>query len=174
MLSKKSKLCLALSTVLLVSACNDSADKAVTPQVNTAPQAAASSITTRTDTAVTARLTAVDAEGDNLRYSSNTEPANGQVLIAIDGVFTYTPNAEFVGSDSFKFTVSDGKLSTTATVSVQVTTLQVSLRSAVRDAYAQDAQSKPLSVNGRAFNQDVLDTAEFADLVAAGVVANNE
>ena len=174
MLSKKSRLCLALSTLLVITACNDSDDKMVTPKVNTAPQAAASSISTQTDTAVTARLTAVDAEGDGLSYSVNAEPVNGKVLIASDGAFTYTPNAEFVGNDSFKFTVSDGKLSSTATVSVQVATLQVSLRSAVRDAFAQDAQSKPLSINGRAYNQDVLDTAELADLVAAGVVANNE
>ncbi|MEM4203843.1 MAG: cadherin-like domain-containing protein, partial [Candidatus Methanomethylicaceae archaeon] len=50
-----------------------------------------------------------------------TGPTNGTVTLNPDGTFSYTPNASYVGSDSFTFTWSDGvSLSDTATVSLDV------------------------------------------------------
>ena len=49
-------------------------------------------------------------------------PANGTVNLNPDGSFTYTPNAGFVGTDSFTYKASDGKLdSNLATVTITVT-----------------------------------------------------
>lgn len=45
-----------------------------------------------------------------------------------------------------------------------------SYRQFVRDAYAQDADAMPLTVNDKEFTYDVMDTAEFDDLVQGGTV----
>ncbi|MEX2188303.1 MAG: cadherin-like domain-containing protein, partial [Pirellulales bacterium] len=48
-------------------------------------------------------------------------PANGMVSVNPDGSFTYTPNLDFYGLDTFRFAVSDGvDNSNDATVSIQV------------------------------------------------------
>tara|TARA_R110000787_G_scaffold280905_1_gene391910 strand:+ start:16700 stop:19708 length:3009 start_codon:yes stop_codon:yes gene_type:complete len=48
-------------------------------------------------------------------------PANGTVSIATDGSFTYTPNAGFYGTDSFRYRISDATgLTDTATVTITV------------------------------------------------------
>ena len=40
------------------------------------------------------------------------------VTLDLDGSFTYTPDADYCGSDSFTYVVSDGVLTDTATVNV--------------------------------------------------------
>ena len=48
-------------------------------------------------------------------------PANGTVSLSPDGSFTYTPNTGFIGTDSFTYKASDGKLdSNLATVTITV------------------------------------------------------
>ena len=66
------------------------------------------------------RIGDTDADGDALTIDSTTLPANGSVVIEADGTLTYTPNANFSGSDSFDYTVVDGN-GGTATGTVQVT-----------------------------------------------------
>lgn len=59
--------------------------------------------------AVTASLPpATDADHDALRYSLLSDPASGAVDLAAGGAFTYVAKAGFSGSDSFRFSVSDG------------------------------------------------------------------
>src|SRR5690606_7467922 len=48
-----------------------------------------------------------DAEGDALTASLVTAPVNGTVVLNADGSFTYTPNANYNGSDSLKYQVCD-------------------------------------------------------------------
>ncbi len=63
-----------------------------------------------------------DADGDILSVVGNTDPTNGSVVYNGDGTFTYTPDAGFIGSDSFEYTLSDGDGPTdTATVTIDVT-----------------------------------------------------
>ncbi|MEN9466155.1 MAG: hypothetical protein RL081_156 [Pseudomonadota bacterium] len=50
-----------------------------------------------------------------------SNPANGTVVVNADGTFTYTPNANFTGADSFTYTITDADGDTsTATVSFNV------------------------------------------------------
>jgi hypothetical protein len=50
-----------------------------------------------------------------------TDPSNGTVKLNPDGSFTYTPDADFFGTDRFVYEVSDGGLGTdTATVTLTV------------------------------------------------------
>lgn len=62
-----------------------------------------------------------DANGDALVAVLKTGPANGTVSIANDGSFVYAAKAGFLGTDSFVYTASDGKLATAATVTLTVT-----------------------------------------------------
>ena len=70
--------------------------------------------------------TDVDA-GTTLTASLVASAANGTVTLNADGSFTYTPAANFNGTDSFTYTASDGTaVSNVATVTITV--------SAVNDA----------------------------------------
>jgi hypothetical protein len=54
---------------------------------------------------------ATDAENDPIIVSLVSGPAHSTLALNSSGSFTYTPNAGFVGSDSFTFRASDGLLS---------------------------------------------------------------
>lgn len=92
----------------------------ITP-VNDLPVANNQSISVNEDTLYSGTLTATDVEGSPLTYSAVTQPSNGVLVINANGSFTYDPNQDYNGSDSFTFRVNDGTAnSTTATVSITV------------------------------------------------------
>ncbi|MEI2301279.1 Ig-like domain-containing protein [Ensifer sp. MJa1] len=92
--------------------------------VNDAPTTQPVSVETNEDMPVAGQIVASDVDGDALGYAvkAGAGPANGSVqLDAATGAWTYRPNANVNGSDSFTVVVSDGKGgSTEATVSVTV------------------------------------------------------
>ncbi|MBA8821446.1 uncharacterized protein YhjY with autotransporter beta-barrel domain [Ochrobactrum sp. P6BSIII] len=53
---------------------------------------------------ITGSLTAT---GNRVTFSLLTVPASGSVVLNTNGTFTYTPNVEFVGDDSFVFRATD-------------------------------------------------------------------
>ncbi len=75
------------------------------------------------DTPFNGILTADDPEHDPLLFGQSTPPVHGDVLISEDGAFTYTPDLDWSGEDSFGFTVSDGKAEGHGLVSIRVTPL---------------------------------------------------
>jgi cyclophilin family peptidyl-prolyl cis-trans isomerase len=64
-----------------------------------------------------------DADDDDLTVTTNTEPTHGTLSDPdSQGVVTYTPDDDFVGTDTFTYTISDGNNgSDTATVTITVT-----------------------------------------------------
>ncbi|PSW02608.1 retention module-containing protein, partial [Photobacterium lipolyticum] len=91
---------------------------------NTQPEANNVSVTTEEDTPVSGQLTATDVDGDTLSFATGTEPQNGSVTVNTDGTWTYTPNENYNGGDSFTVVVSDGNGGTdTITVNVGVTSV---------------------------------------------------
>ena len=89
--------------------------------INDAPVANDASITTNEDTAYSGTLTGSDADGDTLSFAKATDPAHGTLTVNTNGAFTYTPAANYFGSDSFTFSVNDGHGgSDTGTVNITV------------------------------------------------------
>ena len=85
--------------------------------VNDAPVAQSGlSGTTNEDESVSVLLSGSDVDGDVLTYSISSQTTNGTVEISGSNA-TYVPNANFNGSDSFTFTVSDGALDATPAAS---------------------------------------------------------
>ncbi|NWG07638.1 MAG: BMP family ABC transporter substrate-binding protein [Chloroflexi bacterium] len=68
-------------------------------------------------------ILANDTDVDPITAVKLTDPAHGALALNLDGSFTYTPNTNFVGNDSFTYQASDGILtSNIATVAIQVGT----------------------------------------------------
>ncbi len=88
--------------------------------INDAPVAKSSPVSVDEDSPFSGRLQATDVDGDQLTFALASQPANGGVLLNADGSFTYTPKADFNGSDSFSYKVSDGTLESSATATVTV------------------------------------------------------
>jgi VCBS repeat-containing protein len=97
----------------------------VTSDINTPPVATpVDAITTPKNTSKSGTLTGTDADGDTLTFSKVADPTSGTVIINSDGTYTYDPNIDYTGADSFTFKVNDGTVdSAPATVSITVTTV---------------------------------------------------
>ena len=115
---------MALGFCLLLLPCGIFAQ---TPPANQPPVAVDDEAVTTKDTPVTIDVVNNDSDPDgvlNLASVANTSPANGTVLYNGDGTFTYTPAADFIGTDSFTYTIADSATppltSNTATVSIDV------------------------------------------------------
>ena len=89
--------------------------------INDAPVAEAMAFSGAEDSAITGALVATDVEPGDLAFSlaADGAPAHGAVEIDADGGFTYTPDENYSGEDSFSYQVVDaaGAVST-ATVSL--------------------------------------------------------
>jgi VCBS repeat-containing protein len=92
--------------------------------INTLPTAAGASLTLAEDTIATGdlRTLASDADGDVLTFTSAQDPAHGALVLNANGTYTYTPNANFNGTDSFSYRVTDADGATTiATLALTIT-----------------------------------------------------
>ncbi|MBB91622.1 MAG: hypothetical protein CMF68_11655, partial [Magnetovibrio sp.] len=91
---------------------------------NDAPTADADTASGDEDTTITGTLTANDPDlGDTLTFAvaGGGQAANGTVTIQSNGAFSYVPNTEFSGTDSFTFRVTDAAgIASTATVTITV------------------------------------------------------
>ncbi|MGV0795174.1 Ig-like domain-containing protein [Mycolicibacterium sp. XJ1819] len=99
----------------------------VTP-VNDAPVARDDSYTVAEDTTLNVPAAGgvlagdTDVDGDTLTVTGHTQPANGTVTVSANGALTYTPDADYHGTDTFSYTISDGNGGTdSATVTITVT-----------------------------------------------------
>ncbi|EFL87577.1 rhizobiocin/RTX toxin, partial [Ahrensia sp. R2A130] len=75
---------------------------------NDAPTAADDAVTTNEDAAVSGAVIVNDIDGDVLTATLGTAPTNGTVIVNTDGTYTYTPAADFNGTDTFTVSVDDG------------------------------------------------------------------
>jgi hypothetical protein len=125
---------------------------------NHAPVADAQSISTAEDTAKAITLTGSDADGDSLTYSVVAGPAHG-TLSGSAPALTYTPAANYNGSDSFTFKVNDGTVdSTIATVSITVTAVNnapiITEGASTNVSMSPDGSPRPFSLSLHAMDVD--------------------
>ena len=111
--------------------------------VNDAPVAADDAYTVDEDATLTIDAAGgllandTDVDGDALTAALVTGPANGTLTLNADGSFSYTPNADFNGTDTFTYSVSDGALTSEGTVTITVNPVN-DAPVAVDDAYTVD------------------------------------
>ncbi len=127
--------------------------------VNDPPDAVNNNYTTNEDTPVSGNVITDDTgegldsdlDGDTLTVTGNSDPSNGSVTVNSDGSYTYTPDANFNGTDSFTYTISDGNGGTdTATVNITVDPVN-DAPNAVNESYTVEANEN----NGDGFNSSV-------------------
>ena len=89
--------------------------------VNDTPVAADATFETNEDEPLAGTLAASDVDGDLLSFSLVGAPINGVVELLAPDAFTYTPDPNFFGTDSFTFKANDGDLdSNVATVFITI------------------------------------------------------
>jgi lipopolysaccharide export system protein LptA len=86
-------------------------DLPTTTPINQAPKAVADSATVDYGQSVRINVLSNDSDPDNdtLTVQSFTNPAHGTVSKDSQNILTYTPAIGFSGTDSFTYTISDGK-----------------------------------------------------------------
>uniref|UniRef100_UPI002FCDDD45 Ig-like domain-containing protein n=1 Tax=Massilia sp. S19_KUP03_FR1 TaxID=3025503 RepID=UPI002FCDDD45 len=138
---------------------------------NIGPVGAADAATLAEDASVSGNLLAndSDSDGDALQVDTTpvTGPAHGTLLLAADGSFTYTPEANYNGADSFTYRVidADGGVST-ATVSLTIAAVN-DVPQAAPLADHSDTTGMAVSFNaGAAFSDVDGDTLSYS---AAGL-----
>lgn len=97
-----------------------------------APLANDDPLVTDVDSSATGNVLANDT-GTQLAVSGNTTPLHGSAQITADGSLTYTPEAGYVGTDSFSYTVTD-PVRQTSTARV-IVTVRPAPPTAVNDSF---------------------------------------
>lgn len=103
----------------------------------------------------------IDVDGDVLTVTSVTQPAYGTVVINSDGTVKYTPTADYVGNDSFTYTIVD-EHGATDTATVTLTVNKVNEAPTITNGYAvvseealvdgiKDTQGNPDSTNSKVY-----------------------
>ena len=95
-----------------------------------------------------------DTEGNALTTILVSDVSNGALTLNADGSFTYTPNANFNGADSFSYKVNDGDDSNVATVMLTINPVN-DVPVGVDDTYTV-AEDQTLDRNGGAGAEGVL------------------
>jgi hypothetical protein len=123
--------------------------------VNDAPSSAADAYASDEDTPLTIDAASgvltndSDVDGDPIAATLVAGPANGTVTLNADGSFSYLPNANFNGSDSFTYAAGDGSLSSAeTTVSLTVNPTN-DPPAATSDSYHTD-EDTPLTIDAAA------------------------
>ncbi len=110
-----------------------------------------------------------DANADPLTATLVTGPTHGTVTIQANGAFSYIPQANYSGPDSFTYASSDGLLSSNATVNLSVSAVN-DAPTAVNNTYSavEDTTLTVAAVSGVLANDtDVDGDAMTASLVNA-------
>ena len=142
---------------------NDGADESaeatvsisVTP-VNDLPVANDMNVTTDEDKPLNITADVTDVDGDALTYYFYSYPKHGALLGTAPN-FTYRPEADYNGTDSFSYRVSDGTATTaTATVTITLNPVEDVPVAVGRTWYGTEDTPFPLLLSGRDADGDAL------------------
>ena len=146
--------------------------------VNDAPVASGDTVTTDKNMVINGSLPAfTDAESDNVTYAlaEGGDAANGILVINADGKYTYTPNEDFIGTDSFKFTIDDGKGGTnTYTININVVNMSsvtaLSRREVANEGFEMNKKIEE-SFHLKAMNESHKDSHQIYNHLEAGLMS---
>ncbi len=164
----------------------DSGTVTVTIKVNAPPTAVNNEYSTNEDTALTVPVATgvlandTDLDGDTLTATDVTQPAHGSVTLNPNGSFTYTPEANYHGTDTFTYEANDGSAdSAPATVTITIAAVN-DAPVAVADAFLvdEDGSLTTTTANGLLVNDTDADNnalaAEVVSLPSHGTVTLND
>ncbi|HEX3110252.1 MAG TPA: cadherin-like domain-containing protein, partial [Thermoanaerobaculia bacterium] len=139
------------------------------PVCNRPPVANNGSATTNEDNSVTVTMTATDPDGDPITFTIVTPPAHGSLSAIFNPTptsaqVTYSPNADYNGSDSFTFQADDGKGGT----SIGTVTITIN---PVNDPPTFNLGANPVSSNEDAGPQSI---ANYASSISPGPTADEQ
>jgi hypothetical protein len=136
----------------------------VTP-LNDAPVAVDDAASTDEDTPLTGTVALVandtDLDGDRLSVApasvgSFTTTQGGTIVVAADGNYTYTPAANFNGTDTFDYTVTDGELTDVGRLTITVNGVNKP------PSLVLDSDTKSVHEEGLSGGTDSAATSEYA------------
>jgi hypothetical protein len=126
----------------------------VTP-TNDLPEARDTSITVAEDGSVDARVHGYDIDGDDITFTQETSPDHGAITAfnSSTGEFTYEPDADYNGDDSFTFSVSDGTPDRSVDGTVTITVTPVNDAPVARDTSI--FTDEDVAVDGQVHGYDI-------------------
>jgi VCBS repeat-containing protein len=140
-------------------------------EVNDAPVASNDSYSTDEDTPLNIAAPGVlgndnDADGDALTVVLVSGVTNGQLTLNANGLFSYTPNANFNGTDSFTYLANDGTANSADVATVTITVKAVNDAPVANDDVATTTENTPVLINVLANDSDVENDGLTALLVS--------
>lgn len=122
-----------------------------------APVADAQKIATLENKPLSITLTGSDADGDIITFKIASNPTHGTLSGTVPNL-TYTPNKDYIGSDSFTFIVNDGAVdSAPATVAIDVkTTNHPPVADTQNDISVDENKSVSINLTGSDIDGDAL------------------
>ena len=145
-------------------------------QANRAPVANGLSLSTKEEEAVSGKVTATDVNGDSLTFAVDTQGVKGSVSMQQDGRFTYTPQLNATGDDSFTYIVSDGKGGTnTGTVNISISPINDkpvasddTVSVGVQESITIDVLSNDIDVDGDTLTISFLAVSRYGNIQISG------
>ena len=142
--------------------------------INDAPVAIDDTFTTAEDTSVSGDVLLAnpttadsDVEGDTLTVSLVDDVDSGTLDLNPNGTFTYTPDSDFNGSDSFTYQIIDGNGGVdTATVTLTVT--PVNDAPVANDDSSSTAEDTAVTINVTGNDTDIDGTLDLTSIVTVG------
>ena len=146
--------------------------------VNIPPVAANDSATTNSGLPVAVDVLANDTDADGTidpaTCAVTTAPSHGSAVANADGTITYTPNSNYTGNDTFKYSVKDngGATSNEATVTLTVTAIPLNSPPVAVNDTAQTITNTPVSINVASNDTDADGTLDLTTCVVTASPAH--
>jgi len=136
--------------------------------VNDAPVLAAQHLVTDEDTALIFNplLTASDVDGDHLTTVLASDPAHGQLILLADGRCQYQPVANYYGTDSFSYFVTDGQAQSQI-VTVNITVKPVNDAPTVKSGIVKGQEDQALILKWSDFSLSDIDGGTLQLLISS-------
>lgn len=119
-------------------------------------------------------LYAGDPNGDGLTFSTISDPTHGTLTLSSNGVFVYTPDANYSGLDEFTYQANDGLVdSAVGTVTINVVPVNDPMTLTFPSGITQIARnSAPVRIDPAATVVDIDDNVNFANAQIRALVSS--